>query len=302
MPVIHIVIAAVGAVLIAATSVGFLLSRRKMEGGALTGRQRKRKKLWLIGLLISVWGTVGALITIFSGKKGRLAIEFEMFSPRVPVFGITLAKTTLIGCGVLVFLAVLLLLFRFTAVPRFSEEDPGGLQNAMEAAVDAVDRFVENTTSEMTVKGLSPYMISVALYIMGCAFSEMLGLRTPTSDLTFTLCLGLCTLALINIYGFKKGGVGGRIKNMGGPVPAMRVIMVPLKAVTDLAVPISLACRLFGNMLGGMLVMDLFKGVLGGYGAGLPAVAGIYFNLLHPMLQIYIFVSLSLTYIQEAME
>ena len=51
-----------------------------------------------------------------------------------------------------------------------------------------------------------------------------------------------------------------------------------------------------------MMVMDLLKGVLGGYASGLPAIAGLYFNLFHPMIQIYIFVTLSLTFINEATE
>ena len=64
----------------------------------------------------------------------------------------------------------------------------------------------------------------------------------------------------------------------------------------------SLACRLFGNMLGGMIVMDLLKSSLGGYAVGIPAVAGLYFNLFHPLIQTYIFVILSLTFINEAAE
>lgn len=298
----EIIEAAVGAVLLTVTLIGYLVSRKKIDGGELSPKQKKRKKLWFAGLLISGWWTLGVLLTAFSGKKRELAIEFEMFSPRVEVFGLSLAQTTVIGFGVLVVLAVLLVLFRLLAVPRFREDDPTKLQNAMETAVEALDKFIAGTTGEMSVPGLSPYMLSAALYMMGCAFSEMLGLRAPTSELTFTFSLGLCSLALINIYGVKKAGIVGRLKNMGGPIPAMRVVMVPLKMVSDVAVPISLACRLFGNMMGGMLVMDLLKGVLGGYGAGLPAVAGLYFNLFHPILQIYIFVSLSLTYIQEAME
>ena len=66
--------------------------------------------------------------------------------------------------------------------------------------------------------------------------------------------------------------------------------------------PVSLACRLFGNMLGGMIVMDLLKSSLGGYAVGIPAVAGLYFNLFHPLIQTYIFVILSLTFINEAAE
>ena len=291
MPTKHIVALVLGAVFLTAGAVGYIVNRRRIDGAALTDKQKERKKIFFAMLLIGAWCLLGAGLTLLSGKKGGLAIEFEMFSPRVPLFGsVTVGQTTLIGCGVLAVLAVLLILFRAIAVPRFRLETPTRLQEAMEFAVDTMEGFVRNSTAELAVKGLTPYMMSVALYMFGCALSEMFGLRAPTSELTFTLSLGLCTLGLINIYGFRKKGVFGRVKSL------------PVKLISEVSVPISLACRLFGNMMGGMLVMDMLKGVLGGYGSGLPAVAGIYFNLIHPVLQIYIFITLSLTYINEAMD
>ena len=225
-----------------------------------------------------------------------------MFSERTEFFGLSVAKTTITASCTVAVLAILLIIFRLFAFPRFKSDEPGGFQNAVEACVEAMDNFTKSVVGEAASKGLSPYMLAIALFMIGCAFTELLGLRAPTSDLTCTIAMGLCTLALINIYGIKKHGFLGRFKSMGGEIPAMRPVMIPLKAVSDLAVPVSLGCRLFGNMLGGMLVMELLKGVLGGYASGLPAVAGLYFNLFHPMIQIYIFIILSLTFINEAME
>ena len=130
------------------------------------------------------------------------------------------------------------------------------------------------------------------------AISELFGIRPPTSDLVVTLAMGLITFALINFYGIRKKGFGGRVKSLAKPTP----VIFPMKILSDIAVPISLACRLFGNMIGGMIVMDLLKSVLGGYASGIPAVAGLYFNLFHPLIQTYIFIILSLTFINEAIE
>ncbi len=298
----QIILAAVGAALLGVTLAGYIVAKR--GGGAQpTKKQRRIRKLWFVGVLISAYLTAGSLITGLSGKRSELKIEFEMFSERVPLFaGITVAKTTVLGAALLVILTVLMLLFRFIAVPKFTEGSPGRLQNVFELIVETLDSFVGKATNPGMTPLLAPYMLSVALYMFASALTELFGLRAPISDLTFTFSLGLCTLALVNICGIRENGFGGRLRNMGGPVPWMRPIMVPLKMVSDFAVPISLACRLFGNMMGGMLVMELLKGVLGGFALGLPAVAGIYFNLIHPMLQIYIFVTLSLTYISEALE
>ena len=301
MTVKQIVMTAIAAVLLAACLVGYIFTSRRLPPDA-PKKKRRPKKLWFMGLIISAWFLVGTLITALSGKTGKLHIEFEMFSPRVELFGFSIAKTTLTGAGVLAALILLLAAVRIFFIPKFSVENPGYLQTALETAVDFTDNFVKSITGEFPMKNLPAYMLSIAIYMFGCALSELFGLRAPTSDLTFTFALGLCTFALLNIYGIKKNGVLGRLKNMGGSMPAMRPVMIPLKAVSDISVPVSLACRLFGNMLGGMLVMDLLKGVLGGYGSGLPAVAGLWFNLIHPGIQIYIFVMLSLTFINEAME
>lgn len=301
MTVKQIVMTAIAAVLLAACLVGYIFTSRRLPPDA-PKKKRRPKKLWFMGLIISAWFLVGTLITALSGKTGKLHIEFEMFSPRVELFGFSIAKTTLTGAGVLAALILLLAAVRIFFIPKFSVENPGYLQTALETAVDFTDNFVKSITGEFPMKNLPAYMLSIAIYMFGCALSELFGLRAPTSDLTFTFALGLCTFALLNIYGIKKNGFIGRLKNMGGSMPAMRPVMIPLKAVSDISVPVSLACRLFGNMLGGMLVMDLLKGVLGGYGSGLPAVAGLWFNLIHPGIQIYIFVMLSLTFINEAME
>ena len=293
-----------GAVALAAGLIGMLSAGRAKEGPdeAALKKQKKRKKLFLILMILGAWVMLGAVLTQISGMKHKLEIEFSMFSERVPVFGITLAKTTITACVIIAGLAVLLLLFRIFCVPRFSVDEPGRFQSAMEVIVEFMDNFVRNSVGEMPVRQLSPFMLSVGLCILGCETAEFFAVRPPTADLTFTFALGLSTFALLNIYGIKKNGIGGRLKNMGGPIPAMRPLMVPLKAVSDVAVPISLACRLFGNMMGGMLVMDMLKGALGGFGTGLPPVLGLYFYLGHPLLQIYIFITLSLIYINEAME
>ena len=301
MTTVQVIEAAAGAIALSGCIVGWIYTARKTPPDA-SKKQKRPKKLWFMGLVISAWFLVGLFITVFFAKKGRLEIDFKMFSDRVNVFGISLAETTLTGAGVLIALIVLLALLRIFGISRFSVDAPGKLQLALETALEFIDNFVKSAAGEFPMKNLPPFMLSVSIYMFGCALSELFGLRAPTSDLTFTLALGLCTFGLLNYYGVKKNGFLGRLKNMGGAVPAMRPLMIPLKAVSDISIPVSLACRLYGNMMGGLLVMDLLKGVLGGYGSGIPAIAGLWFNLIHPGIQIYIFVMLSLTFIDEAME
>ncbi len=292
----------ISAVVLSVCLVGYIMAKRGIDSECPDKKQKRKKTLFFSGVLISVWFFVGVLITEFSGKEMHLAIHFDMFSERVDVFGISIASTTLIALGVSALLIILLVLFRIFVLPKFDEDNPTGIQNVLELCVEALENFTADAVGKKAGASLSPYMFSLAMFMIGCAATELLGLRAPTSDLTCTFAMGLITFVLLNVYGLKKHGFAGRLKSMGGEVAAMRPVMIPLKAVSDIAVPLSLACRLFGNMMGGMLVMELLKGVLGGFASGLPAIAGLYFNLFHPLIQIYIFITLSLTFIDEAME
>ena len=248
-------------------------------------------------IIVSAWYFTGVLLNWLSGGEGGgLRVEFEMFSERTVLFGVSIANTTILTWVVIGVVLLLSLVFRFLVFPRFRER-PRGLQNIMELAVEAMDSFAKNTVGEYG-ESLSPYMFSIAVLMVGCAATELFGQRPPTSDLLMTGTMGLITFALINYYGARKKGIWGRIRGMARPSP----VIFPMKILSDVAVPVSLACRLFGNMLGGMIVMDLLKSSLGGYAVGITALAGIYFNLFHPLIQTYIFIILSMTFINEATE
>ncbi len=296
----------IAAFVLAVSLAGFIHARGAFkaissEDTAAQKKAKRRKKLFFVGMIFSAWLIIGILLTAFSGIKSGLKLEFSMFSERVELFGVSLAKTTVTSTCVTVVLIILCVLFRIFAVPKFKER-PAGLQNAMEICVEAMDSFTKKAVGEEASAVLSPYMFAMAAFLIGCALTELLGLRAPTSDLTVTFAMGLLTFALLNIFGIKRLGFFGRLKAMGGPIAPMRAVMIPLKMVSDIAVPVSLACRLFGNMLGGMIVMELLKGALGAYSSGIPAIAGLYFNVFHPLIQAYIFITLSLTFIDEAME
>lgn len=266
-------------------------------------KKKKLKTLCFSGMLISIWFALGVFITWFSGKHSAMHIEFSMFGDRssVELFGLKLGETTIYTMIIVLIVTILCLIFRFLVFPKFKDK-PEGFQNVIELCVETVENFCIDATGKKAGKSLAPYMFALAIYLVLSASFELFGLRAPTSDLVVTFSMGLITFILLNFFGFKKLGIGGRFKAMGGPMVAMRPIMIPMKIVSDIAIPISLACRLFGNMLGGMIVMELLKGALGGYAAGIPGIAGLYFNLFHPLIQAYIFITLSLTFIDEAME
>ena len=176
-------------------------------------------------------------------------------------------------------------------------DKPKGVQNFLEILVGGISDYASDKGGHLG-DGLSSYLFSLAALMLVCAFIELFGVRSPTADITMTFAMALITFFLINYYGIKRKGVKGRLNSLASPTK----IVFPMKIISDIAVPVSLACRLFGNMLGGMIVMDLLYSALGNFGLFIPSVVGLYFNVFHPLIQAFIFITLSLTFMNEAVE
>lgn len=276
---------------------GFFATRRAAKQPDAPASVKKKHRLFFVLLIFAGWFLAGTVIGLVSGLSSEMEVGFEMFSPRIVLFGISFAQTTVLTWAIVAIVLVLALIFRFVLFPRFDPDRPRGFQNVIELTVEAMERFARGVLGSYTDQ-LAPYMYTLAVFMIFAAASELFGFRPPTSDIVVTFAMGIITFALVNFCGIRKKGLGGRIKSLAKPTP----VIFPMKILSDIATPISLACRLFGNMVGGMIVMDLLKSVLGGYAVGIPAVAGLYFNLFHPLIQAYIFIILSLTFINEAVE
>ena len=224
-------------------------------------------------------------------------IEIDM-NPKtwftIPIMGgIPVTDAVCVSWMVVAGLIIFGLIVRFYYFPKF-QEIPRGFQNILELFVEWIYRFTGDSTHEFG-NGLAPYVGSLALYLAFTNTIELIGLRPPTPYIAITLALSIMTFFLINYYGIRKKGVWGRIRDYGKPVP----FIAPIKVITDLAIPVSLASRLFGNILGGLVVMELIRKVVP---LVVPAFLSIYFTLFDGIIQTFIFITLSLAFIQEAIE
>lgn len=259
----------------------------------------KKKKISMLPVAAAVAGlclAVGFAMKLVFPNAHHEELSVSLGSPAVSVLGMDIPQAVLYTWVIMALLILGALAVRIFAIPRFSDH-PGPLQNALEAAIDAAESFTASHVHNLTA-GLAPYVLTVAAYIVCSAMTELLGLRPPTTDITVTFALSIITFAMINYYGIKCNGIKGRAKQFIKPM----AFMVPFKILSDVAIPISLACRLFGNMLGGMIVMNLLYMALGNFSVGIPAVLGLYFNMFHPLIQTFIFLKLSLSFIEEAVE
>jgi len=225
----------------------------------------------------------------------HLSVEPEMLE--FPIFGGFQISETLFS-AVLASLIIIIfaLIVRIFFIPKF-KQIPDKFQMVIELTVDAVQSYTTSKVGSWASKTLAPYMYTVALIILVNGFFELLGIRAAMTDLNFTLSLALITFVLIQAYGIKKRGLLKRLRAFTKPTP----ILTPVNIATSLAIPISLACRMFGNILGGMIVMELLYSVAIA-NLALPGILSIYFSVFHTCMQAFIFITLSLTFIHEALE
>ncbi len=212
----------------------------------------------------------------------------------IPIMGgIPVTDAVCVSWIVVAILIIFGMIVRFYYLPRF-EDIPRGFQNVLEIFVEWIYKFSEDSLHEFG-NGLAPYIGSLTLYLAFANIIELVGLRPPTTYIAITFALSIMTFFLINYYGIRKKGVWGRIRDYGKPVP----FIAPIKVITDLAIPVSLASRLFGNILGGLVVMELIREVVP---LVAPSFLSIYFVLFDGLIQTLIFITLSLAFIGEAIE
>ena len=151
-------------------------------------------------------------------------------------------------------------------------------------------------------KSFCNWFFGVFCFIVTSNYIGLLSFRSPTADLATTLALSLSTFTLIHFMGIKVNG-GAYFKGYIEPMP----VLLPLNIIGEIATPISLSLRLFGNILGGTIIMGLINSALSqgpillqvvGFGAITP-VLHAYFDVFAGFLQTFIFVILSMTFIKD---
>ncbi len=197
---------------------------------------------------------------------------------------------------------VMATLIIFALVVRFSisrfKQVPKGFQNVVEIIGEVVNTFTISTMGERN-KRFAAFYGSVFLFLLFSNLWGLLGMRPPTSDLATTFGLALMTFVMVQYYGIKTGGIKNYIKGFFEPLPCL----LPLNVIGELATPVSLSFRLFGNIVAGVIIMGLIYAALPGLTKiGVPAVLHVYFDVFSGALQAFIFVMLSMIFVSNAIQ
>src|SRR5437667_7239144 len=219
---------------------------------------------------------------------------------------------------------IILTVLAFVASRRV-ELVPRGAQNALEVIVEQFQQLIDDVIGHEGRPYL-PLIATLGLYIL---FMNLMGLvpgvAGPTTNVNTTASCAIVVFFAYHWIGIRKQGLGTYLKHFMGPVPALAPLMVPIELISHLARPLSLTLRLFGNMLGGHILLAIIfflmglDGLIGWALSGSPAgaivggVGGLIMivftvGFLYPLkilvsvLQAFIFVMLTMLYIAGATE
>lgn len=184
-------------------------------------------------------------------------------------------------------------------------------QLAVEKIVCMLNNLVVGTMGHRYLT-FAPYIAALFTTSMFGSLSSLFGFRPLTADFSTTLAWALMAAILIQGNNIRLNGVKGWLKSFVDPVP----FMLPLNLVSEIANPVSMSFRHFGNIAAGMVISQLLYSALAAlsnfalgwipnefianipiFQLGIPAILSIYFDLFSSFLQAYIICMLTMVYV-----
>lgn len=192
-----------------------------------------------------------------------------------------------------IIMAVVLLL-SLILTRNLKVEHPGKRQLLLEQAVTSLEGITEGILGA-DGKRYAAYLTSVLMYLGIANLIGILGFKPPTKDLNVTAALAIMSIVLIEYAGIHQKGVKRWLKGFAEPI----ALVAPINVLELFIKPLSLCMRLFGNVLGAFVIMELIEYIMP---VGLPVVFSMYFDIFDGLIQAYVFVFLTGLFIKEAME
>ena len=255
----------------------------------------------------------GALISP-NGARIILAIPaLQKLSENIPIIelGNILTVTSVSLC-----IVTLVLIILAKVLTKNLSKRPSGVQVVLEKLVNMLYGLVRDTMGEHNLK-FAPYIGTLFLSsIVGTLIGMTQIIPSATSDLSVTLAWALVTTGMVWYNNIKNFGFKAWLKGFTEPI----VVMTPMNIVSEIAQPISLAFRHFGNVAGGGVLTALIYAALAGLSqaifvwlpetilgfippilqVGIPAFLSIYFDLFSGFVQALVFSLLTMVYVGGA--
>lgn len=210
-----------------------------------------------------------------------------------------IVNPTVFNSVVLVLVLCVFFIICGNAVKKADPSKPSkGIVLFLEILVTTIEGLVEQTMGAKHLS-FSPFIGTLAAYLICANLLGLLGLSAPTSDYNVTLALAVITIVVMVGSGIKAKGIGGYLYDTYlGDFP----FLLPLNITGELAKPISLSFRLFGNILSGGIIMSLVYQALGWFSPFIAPLLHGYFDVFAGAIQTLIFIMLTMIWSQGAME
>jgi F-type H+-transporting ATPase subunit a len=260
--------------------------------------------LYLLLLFLPL-ATVITLKVLFTPAREGIVITGALvyFEIPMPVMNFVITEAQINSAAVILSLLGLCLFLTHGMHARF----PTRRQILAEWLVEKAEGLVKGNMKGY-FSNFAPFVAAILALSCFSSLLSLLGLFPPTSDINVTAGWAILVFALITFYKMKAGPIE-YCKSFG--------VIAPLNIVSEVATPISMAFRHYGNVLSGTVISVLIGALLQSlsgmiFGAlpgflgefpflqvGLPAVLSLYFDLFSGGLQAYIFAMLTMLYVSD---
>lgn len=178
-----------------------------------------------------------------------------------------------------------------------------------EWVVEKTDGLVRENMGDFFLS-FSPFVGAIMALSALSSLMTLIGLYPPTSDLNVVAGWALLVFALITHYKL-KGGLGNYLQGFADPI----IVMAPMNIISELATPLAMSFRHYGNVLSGTVIAALVAGGLQGLTSmllgwlpgvlgeipflqiGIPAILSVYFDIFSGCMQAFIFAMLTMLYV-----
>ena len=242
---------------------------------------------------------------------------FFTIPTNIPILGdLQISETMVVSWIVMAVIAVLCLwLTHDLKVTNISKR-----QAVAEYLVEKANNYVRGNKGGYKFDYMIPFIAAMFTTSVFSNLISLLGLRSPTADLSTEAAWAVVVFIMITAKKIQTNKLGGYLKGFTQPIP----VMTPFNILSELATPVSMACRHFGNILSGVVIdgliyaalatatkalFGLIPGAVGNVlgtipflSVGLPAITSLYFDWFSGVMQAFIFCMLTFMYIANAAE
>lgn len=261
----------------------------------------------LIAMMILPLAACIVLKILFSPATEGITVTGAIiyFTIPMPIMDLPITESQVNSWAViLTILAICLFLTRRLNIKSVSKR-----QFLAELIVEKAENLVKSNMGERFM-GFAPFIAAILGLSALSSLSSLLGLYPPTSDINIVAGWAILVFILITHYKL-KGGLGNYLKGYTEPI----AVFTPINIISEVATPVSMTFRHFGNVLSGSVISVLVAAALQGLTSlllgwlpgvlgeipflqiGIPAVLSLYFDIFSGCLQAFIFSMLTMLYI-----